>query len=153
MSVPLWCVVALSVQPLLIYTLLTVVRTAYDWRMKIASYYPTSSLHTCRPGNAVIVIGVSSPRIQKCGIRPTYSQYLLFWAFSPSFAAKVAPPKLHLVWVFFRGRPQLVGTFRSKISIFPSFIVKIGQERPHQKGGGFHVSKFLLLPSFCLLLP
>ena len=44
-----------------------------------------------------------------------------------------------------------MGTFWSKIPKFPSFVVKIRHEKTHQKGGGFHVSKFLLLLVFFYL--
>ena len=52
------------------------------------------------------------------------------------------------------GKTSIGGQLLVKNLNCPQLIVKIGQGNPHQKGGGFHVSKFLLLvSSVCLLLP
>ena len=51
------------------------------------------------------------------------------------------------IYIYMGGRPQLVGTFWSKNQKFPNFKVKLAKKK-RQKGGDFHVSKFL--PSFFL---
>ena len=70
------------------------------------------------------------------------------------FASTVAVDNFRTTLGYFWGRPHLVGTFYPKISFFPSFIVKNGQNKNPQIRGCFSCFLFflffLLSAFFCL---